>query len=184
MIKIDMKMPKCCDDCPMLNDDGDYPTCRVTQTSRGYDFPKLEKRMDDCPLRDEDFQGIHNAKIMDTSITMADHGCLTFFLTIEGEGSWGVGIGGYSIAYGYLGSDEFKAESGAGLEAMMRIMDTVGVDRWEDLKGKYIRVKGDIYGSGSIEIIGNLLEDKWFNLKKFFRLKSEEQKGKSDAKNK
>ena len=174
MIKIDMKMPKCCDACPMLNDDGDYPTCRVTQTSRGYDFPKLEKRMGDCPLRDEDYSEIHNAKITNTSITMADHGCLTFFITIEGGGCWGISLGGYAIAYGYLGSDEFKADSGVGLEAMMHIMDTVGVDRWEDLKGKYIRVKGDIYGRKSIEVIGNLLDDKWFDLKEFFRSKSED----------
>lgn len=182
MIKIDMKMPKCCDDCPMLNDDGDYPTCRVTQTSRGYDFPTREKRMDDCPLRDEDFQEIRTARIVDTAIVMGDHGCLTFDLVLEGDG-WMINYGGYAIAHGYRGATEFKAENGNGLEAMMLIMEVVGVDRWEDLKGKLIRAKSEWRSGSSVDVIGNIIEDKWFNIKEFFKTKSNEQRGKLDAKN-
>ena len=43
-------MPKCCDECFALDDNGDYPTCIITHTSRGYNFRVREKRMDDCPL--------------------------------------------------------------------------------------------------------------------------------------
>lgn len=106
-----------------------------------------------------------NAKITNVSITMADHGCLTFWITVESDG-WGCSIGGYSIGLGYLGAGKFDGY-GPGLEAMMRIMDTVGVDRWEDLKDKYIRVESDGWGS-TVTCIGNIIKDKWFNLKDFF----------------
>ena len=115
---------------------------------------------------------IENVKIVDTSITMADHGVLTFYLTVEGN-CWGIGIGGYVIGHGYLGADTFEADRGEGLEAMMRIMDTVGVEKWEDLKGKYCRVVCTGWGDGVYEI-GNLITDKWFNLKKFFEEKKAE----------
>ena len=110
---------------------------------------------------------IRNAKITNVSISMEDHGCLTFNLALEG-GAWGVHYGGYCIGHGYLGADKFTAENGGGLVAMMRIMDTVGVSRWEDLKGKYIRVVDNGWGS-TIDTIGNIIENKWFNIKEFFR---------------
>ena len=53
MLIINMKMPKCCDECPMLDDNGDYPTCRITEESRGYNFNTREKRMDRCPIKSE-----------------------------------------------------------------------------------------------------------------------------------
>ena len=111
---------------------------------------------------------IRNAKISNVSITMADHGCLTFWVTLEG-GSWGCGFGGYCIGKGCLGAepDEFTAESGNGLVAMMRIMDTVGVSNWENLKGQYVRCKIKDWGEG-IDEIGNILKDKWFNIREFF----------------
>lgn len=117
---------------------------------------------------------ILNAKITSVSLTMADHGCLTFWITVEG-GGWGVSIGGYCIGHGYLGADNFKVEYGDGLEAMMRIMDTVGVERWEDLKDKYIRV--EVNGLfESVKKIGNITENKWFDIKEFFETKVKEHK--------
>lgn len=110
---------------------------------------------------------ILNAKITDVSITMADHGCLTFWIMLEGD-TWGCGFGGYCIGKGYLGSEEFSATEN-GLIAMMRIMDVVGVEKWEDLKNKYCRV--EVGGLGdSIKIIGNILKDKWFNISDFFSI--------------
>lgn len=117
---------------------------------------------------------ILNAKITSTSITMADHGVLTFWVTVEG-GGWGCSIGGYVIGNGYLNADDdFFKGSEAGLEAMMRIMNTVGVDKWEDLEGKYVRcVLNDGWG-GTITKIGNITKDKWFDLKEFFAKVKEE----------
>lgn len=110
---------------------------------------------------------IANAKISDVSLTMEDHGCLTFYVTVEGA-AWGVSLGGYCIGKGFLGADEFTAENGNGLEAMMRIMDVVGVSKWEDLKGQYCRVQFED-GGGRCYSIGNIMKDKWFNLTKFFQ---------------
>ena len=115
---------------------------------------------------------IKNARIQSTSLTMADHGCLTFWLHLEGD-DWGCGFGGYCIGFGYLGADEFRAENGNGLVAMMRIMDVAGVEEWEQLKGKLIRVKTGGWGDG-IKEIGNIIEDKWFNIETFFQEKQKE----------
>lgn len=111
---------------------------------------------------------IKNAKITGVSLTMADHGCLTFYVILEGNG-WGCGFGGYCIGHGSTGwkENEFTAESGDGLVSMMRIMDTVGVDKWEDMKGRYVRCKIDGWGS-SIDEIGHITKEKWFNIRKFF----------------
>lgn len=45
-----MKAPECCYDCRFLDDNGDYPTCIITGTSRGYNFRTREKVMPNCPL--------------------------------------------------------------------------------------------------------------------------------------
>lgn len=108
---------------------------------------------------------VMNAKITNVSMTMRDHGVLTIYLTVEGAG-WGCNVGGYVIGKGYLGAEKFEG-SAKGVEAMMRIMDTVGVDRWEDLTGKYVRIESEGWG-GTIHKIGNIIKDKWFDMKEFF----------------
>lgn len=45
-----MEMPTCCDQCFALDDDGDYPMCRITHETRGYNFRVRELRMDKCPF--------------------------------------------------------------------------------------------------------------------------------------
>ncbi len=44
-------MPRCCDECFALDDNGDYPFCLITQEQRGYTFRTRELRMDKCPLK-------------------------------------------------------------------------------------------------------------------------------------
>lgn len=108
---------------------------------------------------------IENALIEKVDLSMADHGCFTLAMTLAG-GGWGVVYGGYCLGHGYLGAEEFSG-SASGLESIMRIMDTVGVERFQDLKGKYVRVA--IKGwSGPVKIIGNILRDKWFDIETFF----------------
>lgn len=117
---------------------------------------------------------IENARITGVSISMADYGCLTFGIKVKG-GTWGCNIGGWAIGHGSLGSDFFDA-SGSGLVAMMKIMDVVGVDKWEDLQGKYIRVESDGWGS-VIHKIGNILKDDWFDIREFFENAKPNDKG-------
>ena len=105
-----------------------------------------------------------NAKIIDVTLTMADHGCLTFGLVLEGDG-WGQIFGGWALGHGYLGAATFEG-SAAGLECLMRIMDTIGVERWEDLKGNYCRIRRS--QDGLIRTIGNITKNKWFDVRSFY----------------
>ena len=115
---------------------------------------------------------IKNALITNVDLSMADHGCLTLAMTLEG-GGWGVVYGGYCLGKGYLGADDdFFDGSAAGMEYLMRIMDTVGVERFQDLRGKYVRVATKGWGD-PIKIIGNIIKDKWFDAETFFADKEE-----------
>lgn len=109
---------------------------------------------------------IENAQISKVSISMADHGLLTFTIFVKGHG-WCCSLGNYMNGVGHLGAKEWKG-NGSAIVAMMKIMDTVGVDKWENLEGKYVRVKSEGWGS-TMQCIGNLIEDKWFDLKEFFK---------------
>lgn len=108
---------------------------------------------------------IQNALITNADLSMADYGCLTLAITLDG-GGWGVVYGGYCLGHGYLGADDLEG-SASGLESIMRIMDVVGVARFQDLKYKYVRVatKGL---SCPVKIIGNILKDQWFDIETFF----------------
>ena len=115
---------------------------------------------------------IENALITNVDLSMADHGCLTLAMTLEG-GCWSALYGGYCLGKGYLGADDdFFDGSAAGMEYLMRIMDTVGVEKFQDLKGKYIRVATKGWGS-SVKIIGNIIKDKWIDAETFFEDKKE-----------
>ena len=115
---------------------------------------------------------VENAKITKVDLSMADYGCLALSMTLEGAG-WGVVYGGYCLGNGYLGAKEsdFRG-SAAGTEYLMRIMDVVGVEKFQDLKGQYVRVASQGWGS-TIKIIGNLIQDQWFDAETFFTDKKE-----------
>lgn len=108
---------------------------------------------------------IENAKIERVNLSMADHGVLCLEMTLNGDG-WGVIYGGLVIGKGYLGAKEFSGTP-KGIEYIMRIMDTVGVSKFNDMVGKYIRVATMGWGD-TIKIIGNIIEDKWFDAGSFF----------------
>lgn len=110
---------------------------------------------------------IENALITNVDLSMADHGCLTLVMALEGD-SQGAVYGGYCLGHGYLGAaDDFFDGSAAGMEYLIRIMDTVGVEKFQDLKGKYIRVATKGWGD-PVKIIGNIIKDKWFDAETFF----------------
>ena len=112
---------------------------------------------------------IENVKITSADLSMADHGCLTLALGVEGQG-WFTIIGGYSLGHGYLGATTFKG-SPKGTEEIMQIMNVVGVERFSDLKGKYIRVETN--GNGPIKRFGHIIEDKWFDYREFYKKESD-----------
>ena len=115
---------------------------------------------------------IENALITNVDLSMADHGCLTLKMTLEG-GGWGVVYGSHCLGKGYLGADDdFFNGSAAGMEYLIRIMDTVGVEKFQDLKGKYVRVAIKIWVD-TVNIIGNIIKDQWFDAETFFADKKE-----------
>lgn len=108
-----------------------------------------------------------NAEVTNVSLNMKDHGCLTLSITLKGAG-WGVVYGGYCLGKGYLGADDdYFNGSAKGMESIIRIMDVVGVEALEDMKGKYVRIASKGLGS-SVKIIGNIISDKWFDYESFF----------------
>lgn len=119
---------------------------------------------------------IKNAKITSVSLNMENHGCLTLDIFLEGNG-WGVYFGGYCLGKGYVGAKEdFFKGSDRGMEAIMRIMDVVGVSDLQKMKGEYVRVATSGWG-GSVKIIGNIVEEKWFDYESFFDDKKGEKHG-------
>ena len=100
---------------------------------------------------------IENAVITDTMLGREDHGFLTFIIYVDLEKE-SCGIGGYALdcCDRLTGKRVFCSKS---MEAISKILDVVGVNTWEELKGKYVRVKTH----GRIEQIceiGNILNDK------------------------
>lgn len=84
-----------------------------------------------------------NGKISDTALGRLD-GRTTMVIYIDFGGS-GCGFG---------------LHAGFSQEQVTLILDTVGVERWEELKGQYIRALSEGWG-GCTLAIGNILKDQW-----------------------
>lgn len=108
---------------------------------------------------------IENMKIAGTMLGYEDHGILTFWLTLSGNGT-GVGYGGYSL-------DEYdpvakrRVATGAGFEAVAALLRVLGVSKWEDVRGQFVRAETTGLG-GAVKRIGHLIEDRWLDLKEHF----------------
>lgn len=109
---------------------------------------------------------IKNAIIKSTTLGREDHGIMTFFITIQGEKGTCVAIGGYDPN---IETRVFRPES---MEIISEILRVVGVDSWEKLPGKYIRFEDNDWGS-TVTKIGNIIDDKWIDIKEFFSAKGE-----------
>ncbi len=109
-----------------------------------------------------------NAIIESTMLGIEDCGVMSCMLYLKFEGS-GQGFGGYTLDQ-YIESRKRRVGWGPGLDFIMQILTTVGVTKWEDLKGKYIRVRHDQPGlRGKIVAIGHIIEDRWFDPEVCFR---------------
>lgn len=108
---------------------------------------------------------IKNAKIRSTMLGRENHGIMTFMIYISADDS-DRGIGGCWLDEFNSATQTrvFRAES---MEAISKILEVVGVDKWEDLPGKYIRFEDNGFGS-TVTKIGNIIEEKWFDLEEFF----------------
>lgn len=112
---------------------------------------------------------IKNAKISSTKLGRNHLGIMTFMIYIECN-NYFTGIGGYALDT-YDKGTEKRVFSAKGIEAISKILYVVGVENWEDLKNKQIRIIDNGWGT-TIDEIGNISEDKWFNLREFFTSES------------
>ena len=86
-----------------------------------------------------------------------DHGILTAYLHCEWP-TGGISVGGYGLDEHAGDKGEYKREGNAfGLDHLMQIMKTVGVDTWEKLAGKHVIVlfpgtPGSTWGSSAVGI--------------------------------
>jgi hypothetical protein len=101
-----------------------------------------------------------NAVITDATITNDDHGLLSAWVYLDYGGS-GQGFGGYAL---YL-PDSFKHHSeAAGVNYaghfIWRVMEVAGVSRWDQLKGKTVRVQCE---HSKVHALGHIVKDDWFN---------------------
>jgi len=84
------------------------------------------------------------------------HGIMTFFLNMEGDG-WGQGMGGYACD-----ASSGEKSSNFMVKSIRKILETLEVDTWEELPGKYCRIKRK---DGMIVEVGHITKNKWFNIK-------------------
>lgn len=109
---------------------------------------------------------IRNAKIISTHLGYNEIGILTFSLTLEIAGG-GVGCYGNCVLDTYDRITDRRVPVAHSMECITAILKIVGVDIWENLAGRYIRIEDNGWG-GRIDKIGNLMEDTWMSLRALF----------------
>lgn len=102
---------------------------------------------------------IQNAVIERATIEIEDHGILTAWLHLDFGGT-GQGFVGGRALYLPKGFTHHKIASPAG-HFIYRVMEVAGVEKWEALPGKTIRVRKDSF-MGPILAIGHIVKDDWF----------------------
>jgi hypothetical protein len=114
---------------------------------------------------------VRNAIIESVTITNDDHGILSAWIQLDYGDGGHQGFGGYTL---YLPKSfkHHKFESFAG-HFIWRVMEIAGVEEWSRLKGKTVRVKKQGH-FGSIEAIGHIVKDDWFNPSEDFQSAGEE----------
>lgn len=100
------------------------------------------------------------AVIAATSLGWQDHGILTASLTCEWPGG-GVSAGGYRLDAYDPNSDAGRRGTAYGLDHVIRVMQVVGVVRWEELVGAHVMVLSEgRSGPGSMCVgLANALRD-------------------------
>ena len=107
---------------------------------------------------------IKNAKITGTMLGIEDHGIMTFMLHLKYGESSSQGAGGYGLDE-YRKTLDKRVGTAFGMELVKAVLATVGVDTWEELPGKMIRVKAD---HQKVHAIANVLEENWLDFAEFY----------------
>ena len=122
-----------------------------------------------------------NAKIESTTFGIEDHGILQFYIHLTYGGGGAQGFGGYCLDEPVFSMEfddlyDYEKEKGgrfvrrrgtaAGMDAILKILEVIGVSSWEDLPGKSCRVRSE---HSKIRAIGHYLNDKWFDWEEHFK---------------
>jgi hypothetical protein len=102
---------------------------------------------------------IRNAVISSTNLGFLSHGIFQFYVNLN-YGSSGQGFGGYGLD-DYNKATDKRHGTAFGCEAIIQVLKTVGVNQWEELVGKSVRV---VTTRNKIKRIGHYLDDKWLDL--------------------
>ena len=103
---------------------------------------------------------IKNAKISGTMLGLEDHGIMTCMLYLDYGGS-SQGFGGYGFDEYYKKIDK-RLGTAWGMEFIKRVLEICDSEKWEDLKGKYVRADSEF---GCVHRIGHITKDIWFDPK-------------------
>ncbi len=103
---------------------------------------------------------IENAIIESTMLGEEDHGIFTCYVTVSGDG-WGCGFGGYALDQ-YDKDQKKRIGTAYGMEFIKRLLETLEVRTWEELKGVPVRVESEGLG-GQIKRIGHFRKNHWFD---------------------
>lgn len=92
---------------------------------------------------------------------------MTCWLNLDLENGSCQGAGGYTLDGPVRNNGEFVGRFGtaAGMQFVMRVLTTVGVEHWEQLPGRHIKVK---HNFNEVRAISHILKDNWFDFKEFF----------------
>jgi hypothetical protein len=108
---------------------------------------------------------IQNAKIVSTTLGWEDHGIFTAFVNLEYDGG-AQGFGGYGLdAYVGERGKGSRVGTAGGLQFVMEVCRVVGVERWEQLPGNYVRADADW---SKVHRIGHITKELWFDPAEMF----------------
>lgn len=100
---------------------------------------------------------IRNAVIKSTMLGYEDHGIFSCMLYLDYGGS-GQGFGGYGLDT-YDNKTKKRKGTAYGLAFIAKILDTLEIEKWEDLPNTHCRADATF---GKINGIGHILKDQWF----------------------
>ena len=103
---------------------------------------------------------IENALITGTTLGREDHGIMSAYIHLSGDG-WGVSFGGFAFE-GWNEAAQKREASAFGMQFVMNVIDVVGVDSWEKLKGQHVRVESKGWGGRALRI-GHITKNQWFD---------------------